>query len=111
MIEIEFSDRAQKYISEKNYRHLLIKISLFSEKCVQIYEPVIISLSSEELDFYQDCTQLTINGMVIYLDKQFLELYPSISQIFIERQRFPKRLFIKNLDPIIINTCRVDDGG
>ena len=112
MFTITFSKKAREYLKEKEIPSFLIKISLFSEKCVQIYEPIIQPISREEIEKKLSAKEIIKEeGYAkpdIFYTSQFEELFKEQNEIQIERKRFPKKLVIQNIDPIIINTCRVD---
>jgi len=109
MIEISFSNKAKDYLKKKNFKHLLVKTNFFSETCVQIYEPKIAPLKKGEVKDLQDHEKVVLNGLDIYVSKKFLNRFIIEKKIEVDLQRFPKKLIIKNIDPIVINVCKIEN--
>ena len=109
-MDIILSEKAKEYITRKRISNLEIKISFFSERCVQIFEPKVQVISDKNLDDFVGIRKEIVDGIVIYISDQFSEIYKEENKdIHIELHKFPKKkLIIKNIDPIIIQTCKID---
>jgi len=107
---IILSNKAKGYIKKKCIKNLLIKISFFTEGCVHVYEPKIETIIPENIKNYLKNDNFDINGIHVYLSNQYNEIYKNQKDIHVDLQKFPrKKLIIKNIDPIIINACKLEE--
>lgn len=108
-MNVTFSNKAREYTKKKNIINLLVKISFFTQGCVHIYEPKLEPIPDDELGDFQKNERIIANGFTIILSDQYLEIYQNQKELFIDLQKFPRqKLILKNLDPIIIQTCKMD---
>ena len=108
-MNVTFSNKASEYIKKKNIINLLVKISFFIQGCVHIYEPKLEPIPIDKLGNFEKNERIILNGFTILLSDQFLKIYNSQEELHIDLQKFPnQKLILKNLDPIIIQTCKMD---
>ena len=108
-MSVAFSKKAIDYIKKKKIINLLVKISFFTQGCIHIYEPKLEPIPNDKLGNFQKNKRLVVNGINIYLSDQYLETYNTQKELYIDLQKFPKqKLILKNLEPIIIQTCKLD---
>lgn len=108
-MNVTFSNKAREYTKKKNVINLLVKISFFTQGCVHIYEPKLVPIPNDELGNFEKNERIIVNGFTIILSDQYLEIFKNQKEFIIDLQKFPRqKLIVKNLNPIIIQTCKMD---
>lgn len=108
-MSVAFSKKAIDYIKKKKIINLLVKISFFTQGCIHIYEPKLEPIPNDKLGNFQKNKRFVVNGINISLSDQYIETYNTQKELYIDLQKFPKqKLILKNLEPIIIQTCKLD---
>jgi len=76
------------------------------EPCVQVFSPVIKLKFSNSDEFEQ---KTNVNGIEILFLNQFIEQFGKHENILISTKGLiRKQLFIKNIEPIIKNVCKIN---
>ena len=106
MITVNFDEKASSLIQEKSISSFLIDVDLMEEPCVQVFSPVIKLKFSKDDEFEQ---KANVNGIEILFSNQFIEQFGKNENILISTKGLiRKQLFIKNIEPIIKNVCKIN---
>ena len=103
MITVNFDEKALGLIREKSISSFLIDADLMEEPCVQVFSPVIKLKFSDNDGFEQ---KINVDGIEILFSNEFIEQFGKHENLVISiKGLIRKKLFIKNIDPIIKNVC------
>ena len=106
MITVNFNDKALGLIQEKSISSFLIDVDLMEEPCVQVFSPVIKLKFSDNDEFEQ---KINVDGIEILFSNEFIEQFGKHENILISiKGLIRKQLFIKNIEPIIKNVCKIN---
>ena len=106
MITVNFDEKALDHIQEKSISSFLIDADLMEEPCVQVFSPVIKLKFSNNDEFEQ---KTNVNGIEILFSNQYIEQFGKHENLLISiKGLIRKKLFIKNIEPIIKNVCKIN---
>ena len=106
MITVNFDEKALGLIQEKSISSFLIDTDLMEEPCVQVFSPVIRLKFSDNDEFEQ---KVNVNGIEIFFSNQYIDHFGKHEKILISiKGLIRKQLFIKNIEPIIKNVCKIN---
>ena len=106
MITVNFDEKTLGLIQEKSISSFLIDIDLMEEPCVQVISPVIKLKFSNDDEFEQ---KINVNGIEILFSNGFIEQFGKHENLLISiKGLIRKQLFIKNIEPIIKNVCKIN---
>jgi len=107
-MSILLSDKSKEFVEKNNISHLLIDITFIEEPCTQIYDPKIEMIKNIDTEKYEILEKVSGNKITLYLSKQFIEIYGKLKEYQLDVAGFFKKvLILKNIDPIIKNTCKI----
>ncbi|MHA1583860.1 MAG: hypothetical protein ACTSVU_07270 [Promethearchaeota archaeon] len=104
---IRVLEKAANFLEKKHPNAILCDLEELTEPCTKIFNPKIIVLNnSNEIGLKKKSGEY--KSIPFYLSKNFENKFdlPDTLIIGIEGW-FTKHLYIKNIDPIIINTCKI----
>ncbi|MHA1720028.1 MAG: hypothetical protein ACTSWX_00315 [Promethearchaeota archaeon] len=106
MILIEFDEKASDLMQEKSISSFLLDVDFMEEPCVQVFSPV-IRLKISNIDGFEKKT--VFNDIEIIFSNRFMEYFGDSENLLISTKGLlRKRLFVKNIEPIIKNVCKID---
>ena len=101
-------DKSKEFIKKNNISHLLIDITFIEEPCTQIYDPKIEMIKNIDIEKYENLEKVSGNNITLYLSKQFIEIYGKLKEYQLDVGGFFRKvLILKNIEPIIKNTCKI----
>ena len=107
-MSILLSDKSKEFVEKNDISHLLIDITFIEEPCTQIYDPKIEMIKKIDTEKYENLEKVSGNDITLYLSKQFIEIYGKLKEYQLDVGGFfTKVLILKNIDPIIKNTCKI----
>ena len=107
-MSILLSEKSKEFIDKNNISYLLIDITFIEEPCTQIYDPKIEMIKNIDTEKYENLEKVSGNKITLYLSKQFIEIYGKLKEYQLDVGGFFKKvLILKNIDPIIKNTCKI----
>ncbi|MHA2036134.1 MAG: hypothetical protein ACW972_01000 [Promethearchaeota archaeon] len=108
-MSIVLSGKSQKYIRKNNIQHLLIDLTFIEEPCTEIYDPIIKILRERDLDRYRELDKISEGNLNLYISKNFVKTFGNHDNYSIDTSGiFRNKLVLKNVDPIIVNTCKTN---
>jgi hypothetical protein len=111
-LQIEFDSKSKAFIHKKKINHVIFDVEFIEEVCSQIYSPI-ISTNFKEKDqydqkFIQMSKNLSYEGLSISFSELFLRSFDIPRKIIISIEGLlQKNLYIKNIQPIIKNICKI----
>lgn len=109
-MNVILSEKSQEYINKNKISNLLIKVSFFTEGCILIKEPRIENIKNKDREKYTDYNRISKENLNFFIAPDFTEIFSEIEDYFLELEgTLKKKLIIKNIKPIIIRTCQMDD--
>lgn len=107
-MSINLTQKAELYLKKENAKKLYIDIAFSEEPCTQIYEPSVEIIEDEELEKYNTPHRLSENGIILFISEWFKQLFGEQNEFKLDlKGLLKKKLVIKNIEPIIKNTCKV----
>jgi len=107
-MSILLSDKSKEFVEKNDISHLLIDITFIEEPCTQIYDPKIEMIKNIDTEKYENLVKVSGNDITLYLSKKFIEIYGKLKEYQLDVGGFfTKVLILKNIDPIIKNTCKI----
>lgn len=107
-MSILLSDKSKEFVEKNDISHLLIDITFIEEPCTQIYDPKIEMIKKIDTEKYENLEKVSGNDITLYLSKKFIEIYGKLKEYQLDVGGFfTKVLILKNIDPIIKNTCKI----
>ncbi|MHA1520032.1 MAG: hypothetical protein ACTSRK_07595 [Promethearchaeota archaeon] len=113
-VQLTFHTKAMEYMQAKNFQQLYVVVDLHEESCVQIFSPKIIPIVKEidSKSIAKDSLEISSNGLQVFFSPEFIHRFSPEGLageiIFQVKGLLKKRIEITNIDPIIINICKVD---
>jgi hypothetical protein len=105
---IVLTEESSAYLRKKGISNLLIDVTLIEEPCTQIYDANIRDIKSEDIVKFKNFEKVIDGNLTLYLTEQFLKIYGKLDEYKIDLGGFFKKILIlKNVEPIIKNTCRI----
>jgi len=109
-MNVILSEKAQEYINKNDISNLLIKVSFLTEGCILIKEPKIEIIKDKDIINYVDYNKISKGKLNVFIAQNFNEIFGENEEYFLELEgTLKKKLIIKNIKPIIIRTCQMDD--
>ncbi len=107
-MSILLSDKSKEFVEKNDISHLLIDITFIEEPCTQIYDPKIEMIKKIDTEKYENLEKVSGNNITLFLSKEFIEIYGKLKEYQLDVGGFfTKVLILKNIDPIIKNTCKI----
>ena len=108
-MSIVLSNKSKEYLKRSNTSNLLVDITFIEEPCTQIYNPVIEKIEDIDLENYKDFEKVSNDNLILYLSDWFIKIFGKLEEYQLDIDGiFKKKIIIKNINPIIKNTCKVD---
>jgi len=108
-MSILLTNRSKEYLKKSNTFNFLVDIDFIEEPCTQIYNPILEKIKDGDLEKYSDFEKVSKDNLTLYLSNWFIKIYGKLEAYHLDLNGFlKKRLSIKNIDPIIKNTCKVN---
>jgi len=108
-MSILLSNKSKEYLKKSNTSNFLVDIDFIEEPCTQIYNPTIKKIKDVDLEKYNDFEKVSKDNLTLFLSDWFIKIYGKLEEYRLDLNGFlKKRLTIKNIDPIIRNTCKVN---
>ena len=108
-MSISLSNKSKEFLKKSNTLNFLVDIIFIEEPCTQIYNPTIEKIKDVDLDKYKDFEKVSKDNLILYLSDWFIKIYGKLEEFQLDINGIlKKRLIIKNINPIIKNTCKVD---
>ncbi len=105
---IALTKESEGYLRKKGIGNLLVDVTLIEEPCTQIYDANITHIKSEDIDKYRNIEKVVDGNLTLILTEQFLKIYGKLDEYQIDLGGFlKKKLILKNVEPIIKNTCKI----
>jgi len=108
-MSIILSNKSKDFLKKSNTSNFLVDIIFIEEPCTQIYNPTIEKIKDVDLEKYKDLEKVSTDNLILYLSDWFIKMYGKLKEYQLDiNGLFKKRMIIKNINPIIKNTCKVD---
>jgi len=108
-MSISLSNKSKEYLKKSNTSNFLVDIIFIEEPCTQIYNPTIEKIKDVDFDKYKDFEKVSNDNLILYLSDWFIKIYGKLEEYQLDINGiFKKKLIIKNINPIIKNTCKVN---
>ncbi len=108
-MSISLSNKSKEFLKKSNTLNFLVDIIFIEEPCTQIYNPTVEKIKDVDLDKYKDFEKVSKDNLILYLSDWFIKIYGKLEEFQLDINGIlKKRLIIKNINPIIKNTCKVD---
>ena len=109
LMSISLSNKSKEFLKKSNTTNFLVDIIFIEEPCTQIYNPTIEKIKDVDLEKYEDFEKVSKDNLILYLSDWFIKIYGKLEEYQLDINGiFKKKLIIKNINPIIKNTCKVD---
>jgi hypothetical protein len=107
-MSILLSKESKEYLKKNNASNFLVDIIFIEEPCTQIYYATIEKIEEADLEKYKDFENVSKDNLILYLSDWFLKIYGKLEEFQLDVDGFfKKKLTIKNVNPIIKNTCKI----
>ena len=107
-MSILLSKESEEYLKKNNASNFLVDIIFIEEPCTQIYHATLEKIEEANLEKYKDFETVSKDNLKLYLSDWFLKIYGKLEEFQLDVDGFfKKKLTIKNVEPIIKNTCKV----
>lgn len=107
-MSISLSNKSKEFLKKSNTLNFLVDIIFIEEPCTQIYNPTVEKIKDVDLDKYKDFEKVSKDNLILYLSDWFLKIYGKLEEFQLDINGIlKKRLIIKNINPIIKNTCKI----
>ena len=108
-MSISLSNKSKEYLKKSNISNFLVDIIFIEEPCTQIYNPTLKKITEADIEKYKDFEKVSKDNLILYLSDWFIQIYGKLEEYQLDINGvFKKKLIIKNIDPIIKNTCKVN---
>lgn len=109
-MSIILSNKSKEYIEKNKISHLLIRVSFFTEGCILIKEPKIEIVNEKDMKKYKDHDKIMNENLTLLISNDFREIFDQKNKFCLDLGgTFKKKIILKNFQPIIIRTCKVDN--
>ena len=106
MLTLFLSENSKNFIKKKNIQNIIADLDYIEESCAQIYDPRVRIIKDRELDIFKDLTKVSNGELTLYLSKSFINKFGKLDEFQLDVGGvIKKRLFLSNVEPIIINIC------
>lgn len=104
---VSLTSKLKEFLQQKEISEISVDVKLEEQPCVQIYSPR-IEIGEINHSGHKNPHIQIVDGITIAFSQNFLSRFqPSKSINFDLKGLFKKRVEITNIEPIIINVCKV----
>ena len=107
-MSIILTNESKEYIEKNDVTNILIDVIIIREACLEIKNPTLNIIKEDGVESIKDPIKITLGTLNVYISRKFIKTFGNHEEYQIDMSGFfEKRLTLKNINPININTCNV----